>query len=58
LDDVLTTGAHFRAAKRVLHARFPQAQIIGLFVARRAIVKEESAAAFFSNLFEEAQKKK
>jgi predicted amidophosphoribosyltransferase len=42
LDDVLTTGAHFRAAKRVLRGRFPKAHIIGLFVARRAIVKDEA----------------
>ena len=35
VDDVLTTGAHFRAASAVLAARFPTAQIVGLFVARR-----------------------
>ena len=35
-DDVLTTGAHFRAAKSVLSARFPEAAVIGLFIARRA----------------------
>jgi hypothetical protein len=51
LDDVLTTGAHFRAAKRVLRGRFPAAHIIGLFVARRAIVREESTADFFKRLF-------
>ncbi len=34
-DDVLTTGAHFRAAQAVLSARFPEANIHGLFVARR-----------------------
>ena len=36
VDDVLTTGAHFRAAKSVLSARFPEAAVIGLFIARRA----------------------
>ena len=36
VDDILTTGAHFRAAKAVLSARFPEAAIIGLFIARRA----------------------
>ena len=35
VDDILTTGAHFRAAKSVLSARFPEAAIIGLFIARR-----------------------
>ena len=35
VDDILTTGAHFRAAKSVLSARFPGAAIIGLFIARR-----------------------
>lgn len=35
VDDVLTTGAHFRAASSVLAARFPGLQIVGLFLARR-----------------------
>ena len=35
VDDILTTGAHFRAAKSVLSARFPGAAIVGLFIARR-----------------------
>lgn len=35
VDDLLTTGAHFRAASSVLAARFPAVQIIGLFLARR-----------------------
>ena len=35
IDDVLTTGAHFRAAKSVLSARFPEQEFIGLFLARR-----------------------
>jgi hypothetical protein len=41
VDDVLTTGAHFRAAKMVLNERFPAAHIIGVFVARRVIVNED-----------------
>ena len=36
VDDILTTGAHFRAAKNVLGAVFPETPIIGAFVARRA----------------------
>jgi hypothetical protein len=35
IDDVLTTGAHFVAAKRLLTARFPGIPIRGFFVARR-----------------------
>ncbi|MYC68280.1 MAG: hypothetical protein F4X12_18315 [Acidobacteriia bacterium] len=35
VDDLLTTGAHFRAASSVLAAHFPAVQIIGLFLARR-----------------------
>ena len=35
VDDVLTTGAHFRAAQVVLGRRFPEATIVGLFIARR-----------------------
>ena len=35
VDDVLTTGAHFRASRVVLGARFPTAAIVGLFIARR-----------------------
>jgi hypothetical protein len=35
VDDVLTTGAHFVAAKAVLTARFPGVIVRGLFVARR-----------------------
>jgi predicted amidophosphoribosyltransferase len=34
-DDVLTTGAHYRAALNVLHRAFPGVRIIGLFIARR-----------------------
>jgi hypothetical protein len=34
-DDVLTTGAHYRAAHTVLQQAFPGVRIIGLFIARR-----------------------
>lgn len=34
-DDLLTTGAHFRAASSILASRFPGVPIIGVFVARR-----------------------
>ena len=34
-DDVLTTGAHFKAAQTLLRNPFPQARIVGFFIARR-----------------------
>jgi hypothetical protein len=34
VDDILTAGAHFKAAKMVLGSRFPESRIIGVFVAR------------------------
>ena len=34
-DDVLTTGAHFRAAQSVLCDEFPNALIVGCFISRR-----------------------
>ena len=34
-DDVLTTGAHFKAAQMLLRTQFPQARMVGLFIARR-----------------------
>lgn len=36
-DDVMTTGAHFKAMKAILGARFPGVAIRGLFVARRRL---------------------
>ena len=35
VDDLLTTGAHFRATKSILSARFPEVAVVGLFIARR-----------------------
>ena len=35
VDDVLTTGAHFQAAKSALSKTFPRKTVIGLFIARR-----------------------
>ena len=34
VDDVLTTGAHFHAAKSILSTEFPEVPIVGLFIAR------------------------
>ena len=36
VDDVLTTGGHYRAAHEMLCDRFPASAVIGLFIARRA----------------------
>lgn len=35
VDDVLTTGAHFCAAKSLLARQFPRTPVAGIFVARR-----------------------
>jgi predicted amidophosphoribosyltransferase len=35
VDDVLTAGTHFRAMHGFLQPRFPDAQIVGIFIARR-----------------------
>lgn len=37
VDDVLTTGAHFCAAKSKILERIPNAQISGYFIARRLL---------------------
>ncbi|MGY8684417.1 hypothetical protein Q2941_42705 [Bradyrhizobium sp. UFLA05-153] len=37
VDDVLTTGSHFKAVKEMILERAPQTRVIGLFVARRAL---------------------
>lgn len=34
-DDVLTTGAHFKAAQSILQKTFPGVRVIGLLIARR-----------------------
>lgn len=44
LDDVLTTGTHFRAMHTVLSQRFPNATITGLFIARRVFANPAAAA--------------
>jgi predicted amidophosphoribosyltransferase len=37
VDDLLTTGSHFRAVKEMILERIPDARVAGFFVARRAI---------------------
>jgi predicted amidophosphoribosyltransferase len=35
VDDVITTGAHFKGAQKILSENFPDVKIYGLFLARR-----------------------
>lgn len=35
IDDVITTGSHFKACKELLLNRFPEVKVGGIFVARR-----------------------
>ena len=35
IDDVLTSGVHFKAVQQVLHTRFPDVPTYGFFIARR-----------------------
>lgn len=37
VDDVLTTGAHFVAAKNVILTKYPQVRVVGFFIARRVV---------------------
>jgi|HubBroStandDraft_6_1064221.scaffolds.fasta_scaffold02206_11 hypothetical protein len=43
-DDVLTTGSHFKAVKAVIQGRWPGVPVIGVFIARRYIPRDELAA--------------
>ncbi|EAA6844502.1 hypothetical protein DRE43_24085 [Salmonella enterica subsp. enterica serovar Java] len=47
-DDVLTAGSHFKAMKRFLLQFFPEANILGLFVARTA--RDADMASLFDVL--------
>jgi hypothetical protein len=40
-DDVLTSGAHYIACKEVIQAGFPDADIYGLFIARRVLLADD-----------------
>lgn len=39
IDDVLTTGAHFKACKQKIIENYPDVNVIGVFVARREFEK-------------------
>ena len=45
VDDMLTTGAHFKAAQSLLASLFPGVPTFGLFIARRALPDDESSGA-------------
>lgn len=45
-DDVLTGGNHFKAMQYVLRQRFPDVEVHGFFVARRALPQVEPGAEF------------
>ncbi len=49
-DDVITTGAHFIACRNVLLKRFPNFSVVGIFVARRAILPDSSDYDFQQNI--------
>ena len=49
LDDLLTTGSHFKAAKNSLQRVFPEVPIVGYFVARR-VPDTTDIEAFFDDL--------
>lgn len=40
VDDVITTGCSFVACRTILQEQFPDAQIVGIFAARRVLDKD------------------
>ncbi len=46
VDDVLTTGAHFRAAKDLLQEQWPGIPVTGLFVARAVWQDDDLSTSF------------
>lgn len=47
IDDVLTTGSHFKAMQTILQHHFPDAKIIGVFIARRIFDQAPDDASHF-----------
>jgi len=41
VDDMITNGTHFKAMKKIINRAFPNIDVIGLFICRRAIDKVE-----------------
>jgi hypothetical protein len=50
VDDVLTAGVHFRAMHAILSERFPDASIVGFFIARRVFPPVDFEAIFGSDV--------
>lgn len=50
-DDVITTGAHYKAIKELILERFPQKRVIGLFIARRVFDENENSILDFNLMF-------
>lgn len=46
VDDMLTTGTHFKAMQHTLQRRFPGIPIEGVFIARRRIVPDKNNVEF------------
>jgi hypothetical protein len=38
VDDIITSGSHFKASKQLLKPQFPESKIIGLFIGRRNVL--------------------
>ena len=46
VDDILTTGAHFKVMKGILLNQFPNVKVIGFFLARREIPSSNKKVIF------------
>lgn len=47
-DDMLTTGCHFKAVEELVLDKYPNAVVMGIFVARR-VIKSEAITQIISN---------
>jgi hypothetical protein len=50
LDDMLTTGRHFRAMTHVISERLPNCSVIGVFVTRRILPEGAGLEALFPDI--------
>jgi predicted amidophosphoribosyltransferase len=42
IDDLVTTGAHFVAARNIIPKEYPKTRVFGFFIARRALSNKMS----------------